>query len=1254
MVKAFFCVAAAFMMFTGLAAAQPAPPRTTAEASDYKSTTRYADVVTFCEGLTKLSPSARLDWFGVTAEGRKLPLIVLADPMVNSPEAARRSGKPVVLLVGNIHAGEVDGKEALLMLGRDVATGDDKALLKDLVILVAPIFNADGNERIAKGKRPEQAGPEEGVGDRENAGGLDLNRDFVKLESPEVRGLVKCLRTWDPAVIVDTHTTNGSYHRHTLTYDGPRNVNAPAALREFGDTFVAAAADRMKAATGFIPFPYGNFSADRTRWETYPTQPRYGVQCFAVRGRLGILSESYAYASFPDRVRASLEFARGICHEAAARKEDLKKATAASPPPARLILRTKPAAEPAPRTVLGFEEVVGPNGRKKPTDRPKDYTVQYWSRVEPTLEVPRPFAYLFPASYSPVVENLQRHGINVQELREDIDLDVELAKVTKVERASRPFQGHVAVRNVEVAPRRETRRIPAGTILVRTDQPLGVLAGLLLEPQSDDGLATWNFFDKALTEGSDFPVIRLPAEVAVIAGAVRPLPEDRVKDRPIGLETMFGQVPPPNFSGNPVSGLQWLDDDEHYLQLIGGKLWKVQARTGRSTAYVDSDKLTESLKAVMDESAAKALSQRPPLRTDPGKSGVLVEHQGDLYFGHFDGKPGVRLTKSPDAKQFPTFSPDGKFVAFVRKNNLFVVDLATQSETPLTTDGNDGVFNGKGDWVYEEEIFNRAGKGAFWWSPDSRHVAYLRLDDAPVAPFAVVNHLPTRLNVENIPYPKAGDPNPLVKLGIVPVIGGATRWAEFNGADPADFLIARVGWFPDGKSAYCYAQNRTQTYMDLCQVPTEGGPARKLFRDSTSAWVDDTGPLTFLPDGSFLYASDRTGWRHLYRYHADGAPMSPVTTGAWEVRQVHRIDPAGEWVYFNGTKDTHRGTNLYRARTDGTKVERLTPETGTHAVNVSPNAALFVDSYSSLTEPTKVVLRFAGGAEVRRLDTNPVYAREEYKFGRVEPVEVPMPDGFALEGLIVYPPDFDPAKKYPIWVKTYAGPHSPTVNDGWAGGRVNDQVYAKLGIVVFNVDPRSASGKGAQSAWTAYKQLGIPELKDLENAVDWICKNPWADAKRVGLSGHSYGGFMTAFALTHSKKFAAGISGAPVTDWRNYDSIYTERYMHLPSENSSGYDATSAVKAAKNLHGKLLLLHGLIDDNVHVQNTIQFIHQLQLADKDFEVMMYPMARHGIGGRHYQRQIINFVSRAMGVDAHVPPSEGSSTAPRARRPARRAG
>jgi dipeptidyl aminopeptidase/acylaminoacyl peptidase len=269
------------------------------------------------------------------------------------------------------------------------------------------------------------------------------------------------------------------------------------------------------------------------------------------------------------------------------------------------------------------------------------------------------------------------------------------------------------------------------------------------------------------------------------------------------------------------------------------------------------------------------------------------------------------------------------------------------------------------------------------------------------------------------------------------------------------------------------------------------------------------------------------------------------------------------------------------------------------------------------------------------VDTNPVYRREEYRFGKYELVQIKTPDGFVLEGSILKPADFDPRRRYPVWFMTYAGPHAPTIHDTWAGGRVADEVKAQMGFIVFRCDPRSASGKGACSTWTAYRQLGVQELKDIETAIRWLTQHPYIDAARIGMSGHSYGGFMTAYALTHSKLFAAGVAGAPVTDWRLYDSIYTERYMNTPQENPKGYNATSVIKAAANLHGKLLLLHGLIDDNVHVQNTVQLVDALQRANKDFEVMFYPRSRHGIFGRHYQRLIYDFMRRTLQPERTVP-------------------
>lgn len=1219
---------AGLIVVTGAAFGRADTPRTTAEASGYQATTRYAEVVAFGKSLASQCGVMAVQSLGKSAEGRDIPLWVLAEPKVESPDAARKSGKPIVLLLGNIHAGEVDGKEALMALSRDLATGSDKALLKDLIILVVPIFNADGNERLAKGKRAEQGGPDE-VGDRENASGFDLNRDFVKLETPEVRGLVECLNRWDPAVVADFHTTNGSRHRHVMTHDRSRHPNAERAA-ELATPFVAAAADRMAKATGFVPFPYGNFSADRSRWETYPANPRYGIQYVGLRGRVGVLSESYSYAKFADRVKASHEFARGICQEAANRADDLKKLRSAKPA-ARLALRNTTVAEGPPRNLLGFADAVD----GKPAEH-REYSVAVISKVEPKLEVARPAAYLIRPGFRSAVECLQRHGVQLAELREDVLLDVETYRVNKVDSAARAFQGHT-LRRLEVTPRAESMMIPAGSVVVRMDQELGTLAGLLLEPQCEDGLTTWNFFDEGLKEGADFPVRRVPQLPNVLTGPVRPLPERRTMNKPIDIPLVFGGRPV-SFTGQPTRPGEWLADGEHFLQAKDGKLMKVHARTGRAEPFVDPKKLAESIRAIPElNSVAAEWSGRTSFNFDPSRQAAFFNHQKDLYLARLDGQPIRRLTRNGRAGEFPTMSPSRTQIAHVFGGNLYVTD-ADGRHLQITFDGGGVILNGKADWVYEEEIFDRNGR-AFWWSPGGEHIAFLRFDDSPVAEFTVVNHIPTRLDVEKYPYPKAGDPNPLVSLGIrtIPAdlgaaVGPAVNWVALPGWDPHDMLILRVGWL-DHSTGYVAVANRIQNRVEFHSF-NPGGRTQLLFTETTKAWVDDTGPLLALEGGDFLYLSDRTGWRHLYRYAKDGTLKGPVTTGAYEVRKVLHVNAKEGWVVFQGTRDSHVAENVYRVRLDTGVVERLTPESGTHAANFSPTGTLFVDTVSSLANPPQVRLRAADGSLVRTLDTNPVYGREEYTWATIKPVEVPL-EGFTTQGIIVKPPQFDATRKYPVWVKTYAGPHAPTVSDSWNAVRLDDHLLASLGIVVFKVDPRSASGRGAQSTWTAYRQLGVQELKDLETAVDWLGKNSWVDLSRVGLSGHSYGGFITGYALARSKKFSAGVSGAPVTDWRLYDSIYTERYMGLPADNKAGYDATSVIKAADKLHGRLLLLHGLMDDNVHVQNSVQLIQALQRADRDFEVMVYPTARHGIIGRHYQRQVFNFICQAMGLDARVP-------------------
>jgi hypothetical protein len=510
------CLASTLIHAPGAAATDP-PLLTIAEQSNYQATARHADVVEFCQKLAKESPLIRFAEIGKSHEGRSLPLLLLADPPVQMPEEAAKSGKLVVLAFGNIHAGEVCGKEGVLMLARDLALAQDRPLLKDLVIAIVPILNADGNERMSPANRTHQPGPVVGV--RQNAQGFDLNRDFVKLESPEVRALVQFLNRWDPALVVDTHTTNGSYHRYTITYDAPRNPATDAPLLAFAqEQMLADLTRRLEKRGGWKSFFYGNFTRNHELWETYPAQPRFGVQYIGLRNRIAVLSEAYAYAPFKDRVLATRDFTH-VCFEFVAENKEKLRTLLHDTDERTVKAGTKPTA--TDKMPLQYKEVPWPNrfdalgyveeqkdGRRVSTGQPRDYPLFYLGKCEPTLEVHRPFAYFLPANQSAVAEKLQQHGIAVETLTEPAELPVEIYRVDKIARLSNPFQNHRLV-SVQTTARKEMRKIDAGTLVVRTAQRLGTLVAYLLEPLAEDGLCTWGFFDTQLTEGQDFPVVRL-------------------------------------------------------------------------------------------------------------------------------------------------------------------------------------------------------------------------------------------------------------------------------------------------------------------------------------------------------------------------------------------------------------------------------------------------------------------------------------------------------------------------------------------------------------------------------------------------------------------------------------------------------------------------------------------------------------------------------------------------------------------------
>jgi dipeptidyl-peptidase-4 len=711
----------------------------------------------------------------------------------------------------------------------------------------------------------------------------------------------------------------------------------------------------------------------------------------------------------------------------------------------------------------------------------------------------------------------------------------------------------------------------------------------------------------------------------------------RAQNKLLTIDDIFDPVKKVNFNGSTPT-IRWLKDGNHYLLTNEAsrrdvpRLQKVNAATGEAVAFFDAAKMEAAFAALPGVSAqdARQLASRGNYNLNPAETAVLINWSNDLFYYEFGSERAIRLTSNPEEEVGEGFSPDGRMISFVRENNLYVEDLSMQRrERALTRDGSAKIFNGRLDWVYQEELYGRGNFGAYWWSPDSTSIAFLRFDESPVPEFTVVDHIPYHQKLEVTSYPKAGDPNPIVKLGVVNAAGGDIRWIDTFKYQPEDFLISRVTWTPDGKKVVYQAQNREQTFLDVNFADAKDGKSSNVIHETSKAWVAINEQPIWLKDGSFIWASERNGWEHLYHYSADGKLLRQITDGKWEVRSIEGVDEENGYIYFTGTERSHIAADAYRVKFDGSGLTRLTQSEGSHRVDLSPANNYFIDVWSDVNTPSQTRLYDASGKLVRVLAENKVDALKQYKLGTTELLQVKTRDGFVMEAMMIKPPDFDARKKYPVMSFTYSGPHAPQVRNGWGSQTyMFHQLLAQKGYIIWVCDNRTASGKGLESTWPVYKNFGELELRDLEDGVTWLKSQPYVDGSRIGMWGWSYGGFMTSYALTHSQSFKIGIAGGTVADWRDYDSIYTERYMGTPQNNPEGYKKSSPVNAAKNLHGKLLLIHGAIDDNVHMQNTIQFIYELQKAGRQFQLMLYPKSRHGVTDplllKHMRQMMLDFI------------------------------
>lgn len=623
-------------------------------------------------------------------------------------------------------------------------------------------------------------------------------------------------------------------------------------------------------------------------------------------------------------------------------------------------------------------------------------------------------------------------------------------------------------------------------------------------------------------------------------------------------------------------------DDTHYILYNSGKSFDtvlVDVSTGREEHYIV-----------------------------PDKPEVYIKNN-DVIYTSADGSE-KQLTNNKEEEKNPTLSPDGTKVAFTRNNDLYVIDISLDKEDQLTNDATDLVYNGWASWVYYEEILGRPSKyRAFWWSPDSKRIAYMRFDDNKVPEFPLFGSDGQHGYIEHTRYPKAGDRNPEVKVGIVNIETKQTIWSDFNERD--DQYFGTPFWTPDGTSLWLQWMNRHQNHLIVYAINPVDGSKKPVYDEQQNTWVDWLDTIQFLSSNKgFIIQSDKSGWMHVYQYDMNGNLVKQITSGNYTVKNIMKINEKKNIIWFTARKENSARFDLYSVKMTGADLQRLTFGEYTHAVSVSPNGIYFITSYSNVSTPTRMTLLNSKGKIVREIADSKGDEFNNYRIAKIELLRVSTPDNFNLPVLITWPMHMDSSKKYPVLISIYGGPNAGTVYDEWKGIGQNEW-WAKEGLIQVAIDHRGSGHFGKVGQNHLYKNLGDWEIKDYSEVVKWLTSKPFVDKDKICITGFSYGGYTTCMAVTRGANyFTHGFAGGSVTDWHLYDTHYTERYMGLPSENVEGYKNSSVESYVKDYKGNLYIAHGTMDDNVHMQNSLQLIAVLEDAKKHFEFMLYPGGRHG--------------------------------------------
>ena len=695
-------------------------------------------------------------------------------------------------------------------------------------------------------------------------------------------------------------------------------------------------------------------------------------------------------------------------------------------------------------------------------------------------------------------------------------------------------------------------------------------------------------------------------------------------NKQLTIESIFAEG---GITGRAPETIKWSPDNSKFSFVQRddsgehGELWYVDTATGEKKVLVSEVKL-EALappaSKIKDEREKERVSRYhvAAYQWAPDSKHLLFDSQGQLWLYTLESGTAVQVTSNPDPSGDPKFSPDGSHLAYLRNHNLFTRSLSGGAEKQLSKDKDENLLNGEVDWLYSEELSVRSN---YYWAPNGKEIAFLQTNETQVPTYPITNWLPTHPKADLEKYPKAGDPNPIVRIGIVSSSGGSTKWISLT--ENPDTYIPRFGWVRDGV-LWAEVLNRAQDSMDLYFVDAHSGKSRKMLTEtSPNGWVNVNDDFRVLKSGDrFVWSSWREGHTHLYLYSFDQQnPLAAeaklelqLTKGDYEVLGVKGLDDSTNTIYFSTGKDDPRQEQLYSVKLDGTGLNRISGEDGTHGPTFAEDSKHYVDNFSAVLTPPQMSVCSTSGSCQKVWDSRGVE-----NLGLMEPkfLEFKAEDGTKLYGQLLLPPSATVQGKVPLIVNIYGGPAAQVVRNSWGGStELFHQILAQRGFAIFAVDNRGTPGRDRKFQTAIFHEYGAIELKDQFAALDQLFSQyPQLDRSRVAIWGWSNGGSMTLYALTHSDVFKAGVSVAPVTDWHNYDTTYTERYLGLPKDNPKVYEETSLTKAGDKLHGSLLLVHGTSDDNVHFQNTVQMVEALIAAGKQFRLMVYPNKTHGIGG-----------------------------------------